>query len=35
MWTAYQEEQPRTTVRVRLDNGFVLADADEDLFAPE
>ncbi|WP_241845352.1 MULTISPECIES: hypothetical protein [Streptomyces] len=34
-WTAYQEEQPRATVRVRLDNGFVLADAREDLFAPE
>ncbi|MFD3571807.1 hypothetical protein [Streptomyces sp. NPDC058667] len=34
-WNAYQEEQPRATVRVRLDNGFVLADAREDLFVPE
>ncbi|MFJ8660916.1 hypothetical protein [Streptomyces sp. NPDC093795] len=34
-WTAYQKEEPRTTVRVRLDNGFVLADAREDLFVLE
>ncbi|MFD3530260.1 hypothetical protein [Streptomyces sp. NPDC058664] len=34
-WTAYQEEEPRVTVRVRLDNGFVLADAREDVFVPE
>ncbi|MFF1506341.1 hypothetical protein [Streptomyces sp. NPDC058326] len=34
-WTAYGREQPRATVRVRLDNGFVLADAREDVFLPE
>ncbi|MFF8280846.1 hypothetical protein ACF05T_33095 [Streptomyces lateritius] len=33
-WTAYQEERPHVTVRVHLDNGFVLADAREDVFTP-
>ncbi|MEV7520333.1 hypothetical protein [Streptomyces sp. NPDC091371] len=31
-WIAYQGQQARVTVRVRLDNGFVLDDAQEDLF---
>ncbi|OEJ30556.1 hypothetical protein [Streptomyces subrutilus] len=31
-WTAYQEQGPRVTVRVRFDNGFILDDAHEDLF---
>ncbi|MGW7439119.1 hypothetical protein [Streptomyces sp. NPDC054849] len=31
-WTAYQEDRLRTTVRVRLDNGFVLDGAHEDVF---
>ncbi|MFJ9548305.1 hypothetical protein [Streptomyces erythrochromogenes] len=33
-WTAHREHGPRVTVRVRLDNGFVLDDALADLFAP-
>ncbi|MFJ9939708.1 hypothetical protein [Streptomyces erythrochromogenes] len=33
-WTAHREHVPRVTVRVRLDNGFVLDDALADLFAP-
>ncbi|MFF9978507.1 hypothetical protein [Streptomyces erythrochromogenes] len=33
-WTAHREHGPRATVRVRLDNGFVLDDALADLFAP-
>ncbi|MGA5194590.1 hypothetical protein [Streptomyces exfoliatus] len=33
-WIAYQEQQLRVTVRVRFDNGFVLADAPGDLFTP-
>ncbi|MFF3721641.1 hypothetical protein ACFYYM_04615 [Streptomyces erythrochromogenes] len=33
-WTAHREHGPRVTVRVRLDNGFVLDDAFADLFAP-
>ncbi|MFZ3492569.1 hypothetical protein ACODT5_04895 [Streptomyces sp. 5.8] len=33
-WTAYRAEPLRVTVRVRFDNGFILDDADEDLFAP-
>ncbi|MFE0647245.1 hypothetical protein ACFVZH_01465 [Streptomyces sp. NPDC059534] len=32
-WTAYQEQAVRVTVRVRLDNGFVLDEARVDLFA--
>ncbi|MEU9256753.1 hypothetical protein AB0D66_34060 [Streptomyces sp. NPDC048270] len=31
-WTAYQEQGPRVTVRVRFDNGFILDDAHEDVF---
>ena len=31
-WAAHQEQRLRATVRVRLDNGFVLDDAPEDLF---
>ncbi|MEV7281353.1 hypothetical protein [Streptomyces sp. NPDC093111] len=31
-WTAYQRQRLRVTVRVRLDNGFVLDDAPEDFF---
>lgn len=31
-WTAYQERSPRVTVRVRLDNGFVLDEAPEEAF---
>lgn len=31
-WIAYEREQPRVTVRVRLDNGFVLDDAPEEFF---
>ncbi|MFI0985965.1 hypothetical protein [Streptomyces exfoliatus] len=33
-WIAYQEQRLRVTVRVRFDNGFVLADAPGDLFVP-
>ncbi|MFE0733671.1 hypothetical protein [Streptomyces sp. NPDC058855] len=33
-WTAYRTAARRVTVRVRLDNGFVLGDARADLFAP-
>ncbi|GGS19820.1 hypothetical protein Snoj_20380 [Streptomyces nojiriensis] len=33
VWTAFQEQQPHVTVRVRLDNGFVLDGTDEELFA--
>ncbi|MFD9408160.1 hypothetical protein ACFWBN_14235 [Streptomyces sp. NPDC059989] len=32
-WIAYQERKVRVTVRVRLDNGFVLDDAHEEVFA--
>ncbi len=31
-WTAYQEDKLRITVRVRLDNGFVLDGAHEGVF---
>ncbi|MFD7258224.1 hypothetical protein [Streptomyces sp. NPDC059874] len=31
-WLAHQGQEPRVTVRVRLDNGFVLDEAREDLF---
>ncbi|MFD7324100.1 hypothetical protein ACFV9D_23845 [Streptomyces sp. NPDC059875] len=31
-WIVYQEHKLSVTVRVRLDNGFVLDDADETLF---
>ncbi|MEU9861244.1 hypothetical protein AB0D99_10225 [Streptomyces sp. NPDC047971] len=31
-WHAYEREKDRVTVRVRLDNGFVLDDVPEDLF---
>ncbi|MEV8590510.1 hypothetical protein AB0424_26600 [Streptomyces sp. NPDC051180] len=31
-WTAYQERSVRVTVRVRLDNGFVLDEVHEELF---
>lgn len=33
-WIAYRAEPLRVTVRVRFDNGFILDDAQEDLFAP-
>ncbi|UQX00015.1 hypothetical protein [Streptomyces sp. RerS4] len=33
-WIAYRERGPRATVRVRLDNGFVLDDVPEDVFVP-
>lgn len=33
-WTAHGEHGPRVTVRVRLDNGFVLDEAHADLFTP-
>ncbi|MFF8268489.1 hypothetical protein ACF059_13965 [Streptomyces sp. NPDC016562] len=33
-WVAYQGRRLRVTVRVRLDNGFVLDDAPEGLLAP-
>ncbi|MCY0930143.1 hypothetical protein OTB20_28920 [Streptomyces sp. H27-H1] len=33
-WIAYEEERLRVTVRVRFDNGFILDEAHEDLFAP-
>ncbi|WP_329446454.1 hypothetical protein [Streptomyces canus] len=32
-WVAYQRRMLRVTVRVRLDNGFVLDDAPEEAFA--
>ncbi|MFF2363989.1 MULTISPECIES: hypothetical protein [unclassified Streptomyces] len=32
-WAAYQRQMLRVTVRVRLDNGFVLDDAPEEAFA--
>ncbi|MFD9574597.1 hypothetical protein ACFWBI_32850 [Streptomyces sp. NPDC059982] len=32
-WTAHQQRRLRVTVRVRLDNGFVLDGAHEDLFS--
>ncbi|MEV0095064.1 hypothetical protein [Streptomyces sp. NPDC050738] len=32
-WVAYQREMLRVTVRVRLDNGFILDDAPEEAFA--
>lgn len=32
-WTAYQEDKLRITVRVRLDNGFVLDGVHEDVFS--
>nr|WSX53630.1 hypothetical protein OG409_34740 [Streptomyces sp. NBC_00974] len=31
-WIAYQEQRLRVTVRVRLDNGFILDEAREDVF---
>ncbi|MET9378593.1 hypothetical protein ABZX98_31410 [Streptomyces sp. NPDC002992] len=34
-WTAYQERKLRVTVRVRLDNGFVLDGAPGDVFIAE
>ncbi|MEW2418464.1 hypothetical protein AB0953_32955 [Streptomyces sp. NPDC046866] len=33
-WRAYEQRRLRVTVRVRLDNGFVLDDAEDTLFAP-
>ncbi|MET9495616.1 hypothetical protein [Streptomyces sp. NPDC006552] len=33
-WTAFQEEGPRVTVRVRFDNGFILDAAPQDAFLP-
>ncbi|MEW2388815.1 hypothetical protein AB0933_10710 [Streptomyces venezuelae] len=33
-WTAFQERGPRVSVRVRLDNGFILDGADEGVFVP-
>ncbi|MFD0263451.1 hypothetical protein ACFXKJ_39745 [Kitasatospora indigofera] len=33
-WTAYQERGNRVTVRVRLDNGFVLDGAHQDILTP-
>ncbi|MFJ4776103.1 hypothetical protein [Streptomyces sp. NPDC088762] len=33
-WTAYQENGPRVTARVRFDNGFILDGAHEDVFTP-
>ncbi|MFF4733763.1 hypothetical protein ACFY3M_53090 [Streptomyces mirabilis] len=32
-WVAYQRRMLRVTVRVRLDNGFVLDDVPEEAFA--
>lgn len=32
-WVAYQQQMLRVTVRVRLDNGFVLDDVPEEVFA--
>ncbi|MER6446753.1 hypothetical protein DEJ51_32160 [Streptomyces venezuelae] len=31
-WTAFQEQRPHVSVRVRFDNGFVLDGAHEELF---
>ncbi|MEV4947929.1 hypothetical protein [Streptomyces sp. NPDC053755] len=31
-WTAYEQQRPGVTVRVRLDNGFVLDEVEETLF---
>ncbi|MFF0431597.1 hypothetical protein ACFYU9_05100 [Streptomyces sp. NPDC004327] len=33
-WRAYDQRRTRVTVRVRLDNGFLLDDAEANLFAP-
>ncbi|MFF0753000.1 hypothetical protein [Streptomyces sp. NPDC004267] len=33
-WRAYEQRRTRVTVRVRLDNGFLLDDAEANLFAP-
>lgn len=33
-WTAFQEQAPRVSVRVRFDNGFILDGAHEDVFVP-
>ena len=33
-WAAYRERGSRVTVRVRLDNGFVLDGAHQDILAP-
>ncbi|WP_306329973.1 hypothetical protein [Streptomyces venezuelae] len=33
-WTAFQERGLRATLRVRLDNGFVLRDTSETVFTP-
>ncbi|MGW4162601.1 hypothetical protein [Streptomyces sp. NPDC004788] len=33
-WRAYEQRRTRVTVRVRLDNGFLLDDAAENLFTP-
>ncbi|MGW0750598.1 hypothetical protein [Streptomyces sp. NPDC002587] len=33
-WIAYQQQGLRVTVRVRLDNGFILDDTHEDAFTP-
>ncbi|MDJ0382311.1 hypothetical protein [Streptomyces sp. G-G2] len=33
-WTAFQEQGPRVTVRVRFDSGFILDGVGEDLFGP-
>ncbi|WP_404962261.1 hypothetical protein [Streptomyces sp. 147326] len=34
-WIAYQEQRPHVTVRVRLDNGFVLDDAHVEVFTSD
>ncbi|MFJ1586637.1 hypothetical protein ACIOC1_25345 [Streptomyces sp. NPDC088197] len=33
-WTAFQEQPPRVSVRVRFDNGFILDGAHAALFVP-
>ncbi|MET7520322.1 hypothetical protein ABZS88_44690 [Streptomyces sp. NPDC005480] len=33
-WTAYQEQAPHVSVRVRFDNGFILDGADQSAFIP-
>ncbi|MCX4649619.1 hypothetical protein ACFVY1_48525 [Streptomyces sp. NPDC058293] len=33
-WTAYQEQAPHVSVRVRFDNGFILDGADQNAFIP-
>ncbi|MFF6998964.1 hypothetical protein ACFY93_28980 [Streptomyces sp. NPDC008313] len=33
-WVAHQQRMLRVTVRVRLDNGFILDDAPQEAFAP-